>query len=217
MRDRLLRGALALSGGVPLLIVAATLLMIWIEPRSVAGGAWLELGAMMILLEFLLLHSGAFMAVGPVVCRKPWQQAAWFLGCTVLYGLFFVGVAAWIGQDYVGWLLAGVWLSRLLTLLILHDKRATMLMLQRSAFGMVILLLTMFICLFPWPDLGISGAARYEAFGPATDSMSEHPERFLAWGVAYFLIMGAVELWVGWRLPDWQDEEVETGWELLRQ
>lgn len=215
MSDSLLRGTLALSGGLPLLIVAATLVLIWIDPQSVAGGAWLKLGAMMILLEFLLLHSGAFMAVGPIVCKKAWQQAAWFAACTALYGLFFVGVASWIGQVYVAWLLAGVVLSRLLTLLILRDRRATILMLQRSALGMVLLILTMVICLIPFPDLGITEAARYEAFGSPDDALSEHPERFIAWGVLYFLIMGGIELWAGWRLPDWKDEEVEKGWALL--
>lgn len=213
----LFRLTLALFGGVPLFIVAATLLLIWLEPRTVADGQWLKLAAMMILIEFLLLHSGAFMAVGPVVCRKPWQQVAWFSAFTAFYGLFFAGVSAYIGRTQVGWMLAAVLLSRLLTLILLRDRRGTILMLQRSAVGMVILLLTMFICLIPFPDLGISEALRAEAFGPAEDALSEHPERFIAWGLAYFLIMGAIELWAGWRLPGWKDEEVAESWRQLRQ
>lgn len=213
--DVFVRSLLALTGGLPLLAVSAILLKIWIDPLSVAGGDWVMLGAMIIMVEFLLLHSGAFMAVGPVVCRKTVHQVAWFFGFGALYAGFFIGVAVWVGKAYVVWLLAGVMLSRLLTLLILRDKRGTLLMLQRSAFGIMILLLSMFVVFIPFPELGISESIRQQIFGRPSDMLSEHPERFLAWGVTYFTLTGMIETWVGWHLPDWKDEDVEKGWVLL--
>lgn len=215
MGNSFLRIFFALIGGVPVLLVSIVLMMIWLDPGKVADGQWLKLGALMVIIEFVLLHSGAFMSAGPVVCKKAWQHVAWFFGFATVYGLFFLVLAHWIGQAYVIWMLIGVFLSRLLTFVILRDKRGTMLMLQRSAVGMTILMLTMLLMFIPFPELGITEAYRYEAFGPVEDAVSEHPERFLAWGVAYFLLMAIIEFLVGWRLPDWSDEEVEEGWKVL--
>lgn len=215
MSNSFYRWLFALTGGVPLFVVSVTLTMIWIDPASIAGGEWLKLGAMMVIIEFLLLHSGAFMSIGPSLFKKTGHQVLWFVGFTLFYGIFFVGVALWIGQGYVVWLLSGVMLSRMLTLLILRDKRGAMLMLTRSATGMMILILTMFVALIPFPELGITEAWRSEAFGSARDSLTSHPERFLAWGIIYFTLTGMIEFFVGWRLPDWSDAEVNEGWEKL--
>lgn len=212
LNNSFLRLFLALVGGGPLLVIAVVLVMIWVEPASVAGGDWLKLGAMMVMIEFLLLHSGAFMSVGPAVCKKTGQQVAWFFGFALLYAVFFAGMASMIGQGYIAWLLTGVLLSRLLTLVILRDRRGTILMLQRSAVGMIILILTMFLPLIPVPELGITEAIRYETFGSVHDSLSEHPERFLAWGALYFLLTGMIETYVGWRLPDWTEEQADEAW-----
>lgn len=217
MNNSFSRWLLALSGAVPLLIVAVTLMMIWLDPGSIAGGEWLKLGAVMVMIEFLLLHSGAFMSIVPVISKKTWHQVFWFLGFALFYGIFFTAMAFWIGQGYIAWLLGGVLLSRLLTLVILRDKRGAILMLQRSAVGMTILILTVFIALIPFPELGVTEAYRYEAFGSAIDSLSSHPERFLAWGVVFYLLTGLIEFWVGWHLPDWTDEEAEKSWEIFNR
>ena len=113
------------------------------------------------------------------------------------------------------WLLAGVVLSRLLTLVILRDRRGTILLLQRSAVGTIILLMTAFIVLIPLPQLGLTEEIRYQAFGAAEDMLSEHPERTMAWGVAYFLLMAVVEFVVGWNTPAWTDEQVDKAWQAL--
>lgn len=213
MNNSFIRLLFALAGGVPVLAIAGVLVVIWVEPGRIAQGQWLKLGAMMVMIEFLLLHSGAFMAVGPAVCSKRWQQVAWFIAFTLVYGIFFTGMAYWIGQAYVAWLLAGVLVSRLLTLVVLHDIRGTILMLQRSAVGMMVLVLTMFLVLIPFPELGITEAIRYDAFGRADDILTEHPQRFLVWGASYYLVMGLMELYVGWRLPDWSEEEAQKAWD----
>lgn len=212
------RWVLALSGGLPVLAVAVFLLMNWIDPMRVGGGAWLKLAAMMVMIEFLLLHSGAFMAVGPSVCRKRWQQAGWFFGFALFYAVFFIGVAIMVGGRYVIWLLAGVMLSHMLKLVILRDRRGIIMMLSRSAIGMVVLLLTMLVVMIPWPALGITEDVRYQVFGRAEDMLTEHPERTIAWGVLYYLLMSLVEFVAGWKLPDWKEKDVDKSWdELLRR
>ena len=76
-------------------------------------------------------------------------------------------------------------------------------------------ILTMFVAMIPFPELGVTEAWRSEVFGRAEDSLTTHPERFLAWGVIYYFLMAIIEFWVGWHLPDWSDEEVEKGWDAL--
>lgn len=212
-----MRWVLAIAGAAPLLAISITLVMIWIEPMSVAEGGWLRLAASLVVIEFLLLHSGAFMSVGPAICKKHWQQIAWFLGFALFYGLFFAGISVMVGGNHVVWLLTGVLLTRLVTLLIIRDKRGTVLMLTRSTVGMVILLLTMLVALIPWPGLGITETVRYETFGSAQDMLSEHPQRLIAWGVLYYFLMALVEGLIGWRLPDWKEEDVDDSWQALGQ
>jgi hypothetical protein len=216
MDKLLMRCVLALAGGIPVLIVSGILLSIWIDPASVAEGRWVKLAAMMIIIEFVLLQSGAFMAVGPAVWKKRKQQLAWFTGMCLFYGLFLAGIALWSeGGAWVVWMLVGVFLSRLLTLVVLRDKCATMLMLMCSALGLVILMVSLLLTMIEWPEFGISDTVAWQAFDYQDDAMSRNPERFIAAGVFYFAIMGLIEFWAGWRLPDWEDEAVEESWRAL--
>lgn len=213
----LTRVVLAALGGVPMLLLAITLVLIWIDPSGPERVNWLRAAATLVLIEFLLLHSGAFMAVGPVLSDRVWLRLLWFLGFGLVYGFSLVMFARWTGSSYILWMLLGVLLSRVITLVILTDKRGTILMLQRSAIGMVILLLTALICFLPLPPLGITEELRYQAFGAADDFLRAHPQRTLAWGVVYFLLMACIEVLAGWRTPDWTQQQVETTWTELRE
>jgi hypothetical protein len=212
-----LRFTLAVVGGLPLLVVAGTLLAIWIDPAGPQAVSWLRAAATLVLFEFLLLHSGAFMAVGPILCRRFWLRLAWFVGFGLVYGLSLVIYARWTGSDWVLWVLLGVLVSRSLTLVVLRDKRATILMLQRSAVGMTILVLTLLVFFLPLPPLGITEDLRHQAFGAADDYLTTHPQRALAWGVLYFLLMAVVEAIAGWRAPDWTEQQVNQTWDALRK
>lgn len=213
----LTRFLLAAIGGLPLLVLAGTLLAIWIHPSGPQATTWLRAAATLVLFEFLLLHSGAFMAVGPIICRRFWQRLLWFAGFALVYGFSLVTYARWTGSDWVLWALLGVLLSRMVILVVLQDKRGTILMLQRSAIGMVILLLTALLMFLPLPTLGITEDLRYQAFGAADDFLRTHPQRTLAWGVLYFLLMAVVEVTAGWHAPDWTQDQADRTWTALKK
>lgn len=213
----LTRVLLAALGGVPMLLLAITLVLTWIDPSGPESVSWLRAAATLVLFEFLLLHSGAFMAAGPVLSDRIWLRLLWFLGFGLVYGFSMVTFARWTGSASILWVLLGVLVSRVITLVILRDKRGTILMLQRSAVGMMILFLTALICFLPLPPLGITEELRYEAFGAADDFLTEYPQRTLAWGVVYFLLMAIVEVLAGWRTPDWTQQQVDTAWDELRK
>jgi len=214
---RVLQTIFAALGGVPLMLLTLTLLQVWIHPLSIDNGGWVRIAASLVLIEFLLLHSGAFLAVGPVLFTKFWYRLAWFAGFGLIYAVALVGIASWSGGRYVFWLLFGVLISRLMILVILPDKRGTILMLQRSVVGMFLLILTTFTLLLPAPQLGLTEDIRWATLGPAIDMMTKHPQRMIAWGVVYFFLMSLVEFFIGWRLLDWSDEEVDRAWKLLKK
>jgi hypothetical protein len=211
------RAFLAAIGGLPLLFISWLLLRVWIDPVSIDGGAWLRTAATLVLLEILLLHSGAFMAAGPIVCPKFWQRLLWFSGFSIVYFGGMVTYANWSGGNYVLWLLLGVLASRLLSLVVLTDKKATIMMLQRSAIGVVVMIGTALVCFIPLPLLGITEDVRFSAFGRIDDLLSGYPERLIAWGIVYFFLMGIIELYMGWWLPNWRKEDVEKTWTELQK
>jgi len=47
---------------IPCFTLAATLLLTWIEPMSIDDGHWVRFGVGIMVLEFVLVHSGAFVA-----------------------------------------------------------------------------------------------------------------------------------------------------------
>lgn len=212
----ILQAIFAALGGVPLMLLTLTLLLVWTDPVSIDDGGWVRIAASLVWIEFLLLHSGVFMAVGPVLFAKFWYRLAWFTGFGIVYAVSLIGIAWWSGGRYVFWLLLGVLISRIIMLVILPDKRGVILMLQRSVLGMLLLILTAFILFLPAPQLGLTEEIRWATFGPAIDMMTEHPQRMIAWGVVYFFLMGLVEFIIGWRLLDWSDEEVDRVWALLQ-
>ncbi len=207
----------AASAGVPLLVLAGVLAWVWADPVHAMGGGWLRASASMILLEFLLLHSGAFMAAGPLVTDRAVLRWSWFAGFTAFYAVALYGFALWARNPAVMWLIGATLLARTATLMILRDRKGTILMLPRSGVGMIMLFVTLFVFLIPWPGIGITEAIRSAEFGPPNDLLSSRPQRSIAWGIAYFLLMGGVELWAGWRTPDWTDAEVDAAWEKLRR
>jgi len=156
----ILQAIFAALGGVPLMLLTLTLLQVWIHPLSIDNGGWVRIATSLVLIEFLLLHSGAFMAVGPVLFAKFWCRLAWFTGFGIVYAVALIGIAWWSKGDYVFWLLFGILISRLMILVILPDKRGTILMLQRSVLGMLLLLLTAFTLLLPAPQLGLTEEIR---------------------------------------------------------
>jgi hypothetical protein len=213
----LYRIVLMVLGGLPLLVVSYALLSVWMDPLGIEEGGWVRAAAVLVLLEFILLHSAAFMSVGPLICSRLWQRLGWFMGFGIVYGGVFIAIARWSQGKYVFWMLFAVFISRLMTLVFLRDKRGTIMMLQRSAVGMIVLLLTAIVVFLPLPPLGLTEEIRFAAFGVADDLLSEYPHRTIAWGVLYFLLMALVEISVAWNLPAWTDEKVDEMWKALKK
>ncbi len=205
----------AAMGVTPMLVVMVTLVVVWAAPLKVEGGNWVRAGAVMMMVEFVLLHSGAFMSVGPLLLKKRWQRALYFTGFALVYfvGLYFL--ARWVRSPSFMMLIVGVLVSRLFSLVILSDKKAVILMLTRSAVGVFVFMLTVWIIFLPLPRWGLTAEIALEFIGRRDDMVSQHPQRMIAWGIVYFALMAAAEAVAGWGTPDWTDEQVEEAWDKL--
>ena len=58
----------ALASGIPYLVLSYILIQVWIEPMAWDDGQWVPFGVGLLLMEFLLLHSSAF--IGAMVAMQ---------------------------------------------------------------------------------------------------------------------------------------------------
>ena len=73
--DRGLRGFFGVLTAAPCFVLAATLILTWIDPMSVNQGKWVRFGVGIMVLEFVLVHSGAMMS--------SWQRSKDVFMCQV--------------------------------------------------------------------------------------------------------------------------------------
>lgn len=185
-----------LAAATPDLALGLTFLIVWLAPfplpRDIVAGF-----TMVMLLEFIIIHSSAFMGVtlfkpGP---RK--KKLLAMLGLGAFYTLFVGGFAlafhtAWPVVSF--WLLtlnrmAGVILGTAPT----GEARAYV---QRSwAAGAVFYLMGAFVTtLLPIPRLGLHGAAMANQELMGSGLWVSEPHRVIAFGFLYFTAVGLSEL-----------------------
>ena len=168
----------------------------WWRPMELDGGRWVNLGVGVMVLEFIVVHSGG------VLHHLMEQKAGWgrtktALGLTVLYMLFGVGIAL----GFRSWWLLGsyalVMSGRLWALFAGHwtpmDQAISQ---RRMAFCVVLYLGLTFVTLFlPVPRGGLTpGLIASVGSGKSSGVWVDHPEKALAMGTAYFFLLGLVEM-----------------------
>lgn len=201
-----------LASAAPSFLLVVTLVRVWVDPMSVDDGAWVPLAVGIMVLEFLVLHSGGFMgalAVGDVpVVRK----VLLFLGLVVMYGLFALGfsvaVGSWAVMKIYGVLMAG----RFMTVMAASQEGKVML-LVRSGVGVVAYLGSVFLTLFiPLPRGGLDPSILDAVYpGRGGGEWEQRPETAIAAGVLYFTILGIFELVIAGRRGDRLLAKVDPG------
>ncbi len=183
-----------LSAG-PLFWLVVTLVRVWVDPLSVDGGSWVRMAVGLMLLEFIVLHSGGFMgalAVGDV--PRP-RKLLGFLGLVAMYGLFAWTFAltmhSWAILKIYGLLMAGRFFT-----VVAAGKAGKATLLVRSGVGVTAYLGSVFLTLFvPLPQGGITSDVLAQVYPDRGGGAWErHPEIAIAAGVLYFTVMGVFEL-----------------------
>lgn len=185
---------------LPDAVTAGLYLLVWISPLTL-GAIWVKNLMVVMLLEFLTVHSGAFIGAplaDPNVSRG--RKVGIVLGFGAFYMLFATGFSlafdAWWPAAAFGWLL----LAKFMTIFVNPDTSGNETRRQHAllAAGITAYVGGMFFtALVPMPDFGITAEVRAAAAIPGSGHWVEHPESVIAFGFLYFSLMAAAKASVG--------------------
>mgnify|MGYP007059392574 FL=1 len=178
-----------LLSSLPLFWISWRLFELWIRPEAVPDAeSWIRFGVALLLLEFVLLHSGVFVVFGFAAASTLLQKIGVGVGLTLFYGLFVIGFALGTESRAVLEIYGLVMVGRFATLVVDREK-GTAAILGRSVLGVLFYIPLMFLTvLFPIPRLGIVGdfanAARTSG---ASGVWVDDPQRPVAARPLFFL------------------------------
>ena len=192
---RLIEG---LVTALPCFLLAGTMMATWIDPMSIDGGRWVRFGVGIMVLEFILVHSGGFMSAQQA--GTDWRTLRVFGAGFAFYGLFAGAMALAFKSWMLFFIYTAVMVSRWITLLT-RPGEASQEAKFRSGISVVFYLLAVFASvLIPWPELGVTSSVINDVYPDRGGGEWErHPETALAAGVIYFTLLGLTELSMAWR------------------
>ncbi|HVS64976.1 MAG TPA: hypothetical protein VMT85_15900 [Thermoanaerobaculia bacterium] len=197
----------SIIAAAPLLWMSWTLARLWVDPASNDDAAsWVRFGVGLMLLEFVLLHSGVFVGAGVIAAKTLFKRILVFAGLLVFYGVFALALSLGISSRAVLEIYGFVMLGRFVSVLA-DAGSGTEMFIARSVGGTVIYLPMVFASvLLPWPRLGITEEL---AAAARTDNSSgvwvDEPHRAIGAAAIYFLLMGLIELSVAFKKPGGKD------------
>lgn len=190
----------ALSSALPCLYLSWTLLRVWRDPMSVDSGSWVRFGVGLMVLEFVLLHSGAFIG-GLAATKADFKHKTKLLGLLLFfYSLMVWAFAVSFDSTALIWIFAAVTIGRLVTAITAsaEGEAAKALMAARSGIGIILYLLAVFASvMLPVPEWGITNAILADVYPDRGGGLWEvNPERAIAAAAGYFLLLGLAELFI---------------------
>jgi len=191
----------ALISAAPDLALGISYFITWISPGALGTRSFGYL-LLMMLLEFLVIHSSAFMGV--IIVAGPASRVKRTLsvvGLGVFYSVFIVGFAA-IFQQW--WPITAFWLlilNRLTPVLLgtrLTSEQTTAQSVGWAASVGLYLLWAFATTLLPVPHLGVTADVIAANKLPGEGLWVDEPYRVIAFGALYFTSQGAVEILGAW-------------------
>jgi hypothetical protein len=179
--------ASGIVSALPDFAFAAVFLITWLSPDAF-GAQTVNRLLLVMLLEFISIHSAAFMGTVAVRPAVPWRRALGIVGLGVFYSLF-AGAFAIIFRTW--WPLGAFWLqtgNRLLGVLGGSTAGSEQAFLKASWLAsMLLYILCCFATSFlPLPALGITPSVIERLHLPGSGLWISAPYRVLAFGVLYY-------------------------------
>lgn len=166
----------------------------WWWPMKLEGGAWVKLGVGILVLEFILIHSGGLL--NHLMTKKAgWGRTKAMLGLTAFYAVFGVGIALAFKSWWLFGTFASVTAGRAWSVFRGEDAMGRAISQRRVGASALFFLGLVFATLFlPLPRGGLSPGLLQEVWPDRRGGAWErHPEKALAMGAAYFFLLGLVE------------------------
>ena len=186
------------SSAIPLLGLSVVLMIVWYDPMRIDDGHWVPYGVGLLVVEFIILHSGAFIGALFLFGEDRKKNLKLLAGLMAMYLLFVWGMAMSVNSPSLVWMFCILTAVRLVTILTTkkHSEVSKKVFSERSALGIALYLLVVFGTVFlPIPELGITDSVISEVYPDRGSGLWErHPERAIAGGAVYFLLMGFAEI-----------------------
>jgi len=182
--------------------MAGMFITAWWWPRVLDDGRWVKLGVGVMVLEFILIHSGAFLNFF-MTQKAGWARDRKLIGLTAYYTLFGGAIALAFHSWWILGSFALVMSGRLWSVFAGQNEMDRAVSQRRVAASALLFLSLTFATLFmPMPRGGITDSLLSEVWPTRRSGAWERqPERALAMGATYFLLLGLVELRPPRRLP----------------
>ena len=193
-----------LLSSLPLFWIAWQLFQVWTRPAVLPDAAsWVRFGVGLMILEFVLLHSGVMGIFVFTAAETWWKRVLAGLGIVLFYGAFAWGLSMGTDSRQILSIYGFVLLGRAVTVLVDGAKGAAAIM-GRSLLGTLVYLPMVFASvLLPWPRFGLVGEFAAAARSPNTSGIwVDEPHRAIGAGMLYFLCMAALEIWLAFQDPE---------------
>lgn len=192
-------GAMLRTGmnAVPDLLMGLAFLATWLEPTAL-GSNMLKYFIMLMLLEFITIHSAAFMAFAIISGTSKIAKILRVIGLGLFYSLFIWGYTFSEGEL---WPLAAFWLmilNRIFSVLFGESDASgkQMVLIVSWAWGVFWYLMAIFIAaLAPLPAFGWTEEYVKSLSGSSSGLWFETPQSLMAAGFIYFTAVGIFELY----------------------
>ncbi|HEU5357624.1 MAG TPA: hypothetical protein VFU45_00790 [Gemmatimonadales bacterium] len=185
-----------LVAALPNFLLAGTAILTWYDP-TVLGVAKVSYFVALMLLEFIVLHSAAFMGTVAYGKEPKVGRVAGILGLALFYSLFAGGVALAFHRMWPLWAFWALVLNRLAGVLMGQggDDGAAAVVRAGWAAGMMFYLVATLATLFlPLPHLGITAEVVAAQHFTASGLWVEQPWRVLAMAAVYYMLQGVSTL-----------------------
>jgi len=173
---------------LPSAALAVTFLITWIAPYTFGEQVVRRL-VLLMLLEFIIIHSSAFMGLAVISNRPRRQKVKTLLFLGAFYSLFAAGFAASFERWWPMFAFWGLTANRLLAALVAPPAREADKRHIQAIWSCTVLwyLVAASVTTFlPIPELGITAAVRGTQDLPGTGLWIDEPQRVIAAGFLYF-------------------------------
>lgn len=180
----------------PDFLLAFAFLVTWIEPNAL-GENMLSYLSLIMLLEFIIIHSSAFMGFVIFGTKSKLKKIVFLLGLALFYNVF-VGIFSLIQGEF--WPIIAFWglvANRMLSVLLgsSTDGSDAIKMGGMWAVSVFCYVTSVFIVmLLPLPQLGVTDAMIAEMNGKMGGLWFTEPYKVLAFGFLYFMEIALFEL-----------------------
>lgn len=187
----------ALAAAVPCFLMAHRLWRVWRDPESVDSGRWVEYGVSILVMEFVIIHSGAVMG-GMVGSPSTVVSVLSLAGLIAFYSLFAAAIAYGMKSPGLFRSFLLIMLGRVVTIVWATSSEASGYLLTQSLVSVVLYLFVVVLSVLPLPAFGLANPkyARQLRRDGGSGLWVNQPHRAIGAATIYFLLLGLAQMYL---------------------